>query len=444
MAVGTGSDEATHVIADADRLPRGSLAMVWWSLCSAMWYLFLGAALAVQYGSRNALLGAALGVASHGILGFLFTQYAVRSGASCFVLSRALFGVVGATLTSLLFFVTSTYYAVFESSIVALAATRVFTGIGATAITVAIVAYSVVLVAGGVQRWLDRFNGALLPLYLGGLVAISGLALHQYGWSDAWLDIGPKTPPASTAWLNCFMAFFGQQSLMMCALDIGRFGRRDDARWHALVSMGSPFYAVAFFLNTLVGIFLAGIGRFDAVSETAVMDVCLTVLGGGLGLAFVWITQTRINTANYVLAATNLQAVVADRFGLRWHRLVCAAIVGAIVLAVMLAAANIMQYILVSLSYMAIVLISWVGVALAHITLPEAAEPEALARAASRARAVEGGPLLAWGTSAVVGYALLQQGGLAAALSVPASFVVAIVGYRLTLGRRVAAPDPAT
>lgn len=443
MAAGTGSDSATHVIGDADRLPRGSLAMVWWSLCSAMWYLFLGAALAVQYGTRNALIGAALGVVSHGILGFLFTRYAIRSGASCFVLSRALFGAVGATLTSLLFFVTSTYYAVFESSIVVLAATRVFSGISGTVITLVVVAYSVVLVAGGVQRWLDKFNGALLPLYLGGLVAISGLALREYGYTDAWLDIGPSTPPAPTAWVNCFMAFFGQQSLMMCALDIGRFGRRADARWHALVSMGSPFYVIAFFVNTLVGIFLAGVGRFETVSETAVMDVCLTVLGGGVGLAFVWITQTRINTANYVLAATNLQAVVADRFGLEWHRLVCAAIVGAIAAGVMLAA-NIMQYILISLSYMAIVLISWVGVALAHITLPNAADPDALTRAAAEARAIDGGPLLAWGASAAVGYWMLQQGGLEAALSVPASFVVAIVGYRLARLTRTPVPDRAT
>lgn len=443
MAAGTASDSATHVIGDADRLSRGSLAMVWWSLCSAMWYLFLGAALAVQYGTRNALFGAALGIVSHGILGFLFTRYAIRSGASCFLLSRVLFGAIGATLTSLLFFVTSTYYAVFESQIVVLAAARVFSGIDGAVITLVVVAYSVLLVAGGVQRWLDKFNGALLPLYLGGLVVISALALRHYGYSDAWLDIGPSTPPPSTAWLNCFMAFFGQQSLMMCALDIGRFGRRQDERWHALVAFGSPFYVIAFFVNTLVGIFLAGVGRFETVSETAVMDVCLTVLGGGLGLAFVWVTQTRINTANYVLAATNLQAVVADRFGLQWHRLACAAIVGVIAASVMLAT-NIMQYILISLNYMAILLISWVGVALAHITLPESATPDSIAREAAEARAAEGGPLLAWAASAIVGYWMLQQEGVTAALSVPASFVVAIAGYRLARGRRAPAVDAAT
>lgn len=440
MAAGTGSDSATRLADDADRLPRGSLAMVWWSLCSAMWYLFLGAALAVQYGTRNALLGAALGVVSHGILGFLFTRYAIRSGASCFVLSKVLFGAIGATLTSLLFFLTSTYYAVFESSIVVLAATRVFSGADGVAITLIVVLYSVLLVAGGVQRWLDKFNGALLPLYLGGLVAISALALREYGYSDAWLDIGPSTAPSPTAWVNCFMAFFGQQSLMMCALDIGRFGRRADERWHALVALGSPFYAIAFFVNTLVGIFLAGIGRFETVTENAVMDVCLAVLGGGVGLAFVWVTQTRINTANYVLAATNLQAVLSDRFGVQWHRLACAAVVGVIAASVMLAA-DIMQYILVSLSYMAVVLTSWVGVALAHITLPGTAEPGALARAAEDAPAFEAGPLFAWAASAVVGYWLLQQDGLAAALSVPASFVVAIAGYRLARAVRAPVPD---
>lgn len=443
MAAGTGADEATHVIAESERLPRGSLSMVWWSLCSAMFYLFLGAALALQYGTRNALIGAAMGVVSHGLLSFVFTRYAVRTGASCFLVSRAMFGAAGATLTSLLFFLTSTYYAVFESSIVVLAATTVFSNLNATVLTLCVVLYSVLLVAGGVQRWLDKFNGLLLPLYLGGLVVISALALRQYGYSDDWLAIGPATPPSSTAWVNCFMAFFGQQSLMMCALDIGRFGRRADERFHALVSFGSPFYVVAFFLNTLVGIFLAGVGGLATASEHAVMDVCLTVLGGGVGLAFVWVTQTRINTANYVLGATNLQAVLADRLGLRLHRLACAAIIGVIVAGVMLAA-NILQYILISLNYMAVILISWVGIALAHITQPGAADPDAVARAATDTRMADAGPLLAWAASAIVGYTLLQQEGLAAALSVPASFVVAIVGYRLARSGRAPQPDAAT
>jgi purine-cytosine permease-like protein len=428
---GGHTDAATTVVTEFDRMGRGSLTMVWWSLCSAMFYLVLGGALALQFGTRNALIGAVLGVMSQSSLAYMFARYAIRTGQSSFLLSESLFGSSGAALTSLIFFLTTTYYAVFESSIVALAAASVIPSVSRTAICLVIVSYSVLLVAGPVQRFLDKFNGALLPVYLIGLAVTVVLAIGKYGYSDAWLHIGPPGGPSSTGWWSCFMAFFGQQLLMMCTLDFARFGRREDTSYHSLVAFGAPFYAVAFLMNSLVGIFLAGVARYSTVSETVVMDTCLAVLGGGAGLAFIWVTQTRINTANYFLAATNLQAVLGRTLRGSLPRLACAALVGVIVAGVLLFT-DVIRYLLVALNYQGVILTAWVGVALAHIV----ADNRAMAAGAATGTAAKQVPLfnsrglVAWACSAIVGLVMLQVGGNSATLSVPASLAVAWFAYR--------------
>ena len=107
------SDTATEVVSSADRMSAGSLTMVWWSLCSAMFYLFLGATLALTFGTANALVGAGLGALAMSVLGYVFSRYAIRSGRSCYLLSRELFGTAGAALATLIFAVTAIYYAMY-------------------------------------------------------------------------------------------------------------------------------------------------------------------------------------------------------------------------------------------------------------------------------------------------------------------------------------------
>jgi len=423
-----GSDRATHVAVEEDRMPRGALAMVSWSLCSAMFYLFLGATLALNFGTRNAIVGAVLGVASFSVLGPVFVRYAIRTGRSCYLLSQELFGSAGASVTTLIIFATFIYYAVFESAVLAAAVSKVVPRVDYATACILIVLYSVPLVAGSVQRWLDKINGVLLPIYLGGLALTVIMAINEYGYSSAWLRLGPG-PSASNpmGWWNCFVAYFALQGLLMCTLDLARFGRKEDINYHSSISFGLALYLVAFLANTLVGVFLAGTVGQSHVTETVVMDACLAALGATMGLIFVWVTQTRINTANYFLAATNMQAFFAQTSRVRLPRALWAMIVGLVVL-LLLRSTSVLRYILIAVNYQGVILSAWVGVAIAHITIEKRET-----RSDERAEAIplfETRGLTAWTTGAAVGATLALMQGVAATLDIPVAMLLALVVYR--------------
>ena len=400
--------------------------MVWFSLCSALFYLLLGATLALTFGTRNALIGTGLGVLALSVFGYLFSRHAIRSGQSCYLLSREIFGTAGASLATLIFAVIAVYYAVFESSVVAIAAGKVIPAIDYRVACALIVCYSVLLVMGSIQQWLDKLNGVLLPIYLVGLALTVAMTIRRYGYSDHWLNIpAPSGAPAS-GWWNCFVAIFGMQLLMMITLDMGRFGKREDIRYHTLVAFGLPFYVLTFVVNTLVGIFLAASARLASVSETVVMDVCLTVLGGPLGLFFIWVTQTRINTANYFLSSSNLQAFLRETAGIQLSRLICAAAIGIVVFFFM-TSSNVLKYILIAVNYQAVILTAWVGVALAYIT--SAAGTQTATAPAAGTRAFVGRGLIAWFVAAVVGLTMMIKGEFVATLSAPATLAMAFALY---------------
>ena len=424
------SDMATQVVSVADRMSRGSLTMVWWALCSAMFYLFLGATLALTFGTRNALTGAAAGAAAMSALGYVFSRYAVRTGRSCYLLSRELFGTTGASLATLIFAVTAVYYALFESSVVAVAASKVIPGLSYTWACIVIVCYSVLLIMGSVQKWLDKLNAVLLPIYLLGLAAAVILAVNRYGYTNAWLSIAPPSP-APYGWWNCFMAYFGLQLLMMCTLDFARFGRTTDRGFLGTFSFGLPFYLIAFLVNSVVGIFLAAEASLANVSETVVVDVCLVVLGGPLGLFFVWVTQTRINTANYFLSTTNLQAFLRETLRIRLPKFFSAVLVGLLVLGLLIST-NVLKYILIAVNYQAVILAAWVGVALAHILASRNASHPSTPNAETLRPALNIRGLLAWGASTAGGFAVMQATGALATLSVPVTLAIAGLGYRLS------------
>lgn len=101
-----------------------------------------------------------------------------------------------------------------------------------------------------------------------------------------------------------------------------------------------------------------------AVTEVSVLLALLKIMGIG-GLLFVWVTQTRINTANYYLAAVNLEALV-QLFGKPpFGRIGWAIVVGAIVYLLMLI--DVFSYLLQALAYQGIFVVAWVAVAMAHI-----------------------------------------------------------------------------
>lgn len=427
-------DLSTLAIPDHARMPPFSLTMAWWAVCSAVFYIVVGATLALTYGARNALIGMALSVVSYGIVNSIISRYAIRTGLSVALFSRVLFGSAGAALATLIFFATAIYYAVFEGSVIAVAAHHQFPALDYKWAALIVVCYSVPLVFGSVQHWLDKFNGVLLPFYLFGLLAALGLATAEYGYNAAWLDFGPTGATPAGGWWHCFVYYMGVWVLMMFTFDYARFGRKEDAGYHGRFNFGMPFYLVTFLVNGAAGIYLVStIPELGTLSEVSVV-LALLKLMGLWGLLFVWVTQSRINTANYYLATVNMQAFFRKVAGLRAPKFVWALVVGAVVYALMMA--DIFSRILQALAYQGIFVVAWVGVALAHILSARYGQlvGDDVECRDAHVPTLNPGGLTAWFAGAFAGLVLNQATGFAASLSAPATFVVSWAIYRALLG----------
>lgn len=75
-------DTATRSIPDSDRATKLSLTMAWWGVCSALFYIFLAATLAVAYGTVNTIIAILLTVVSYGLINTILARYAIRTGLS--------------------------------------------------------------------------------------------------------------------------------------------------------------------------------------------------------------------------------------------------------------------------------------------------------------------------------------------------------------------------
>jgi len=421
----TGQDPASVPVPADARMGRLSLTMAWWAVCSAMFYIVVGASLALSYGTRNALIGMLLSVISYGLVNSVLSRFAIRSGLSVALFSRLLFGRTGACLATLIFFSTAIYYAVFEGSVIAVALNHLYPELVYPLAALLVVLYSVPLILGSVQHWLDKLNGVLLPVYLGGLLFAVGLSISRYGYQPQWLDFGPATPSAF-GWWDCFVAYMGVWVLMLFTFDYARFGKPEDATYHGRWNFGMPFYAVTFLLNGAAGIYLvSSIPHEGALNEVSVVMAILQLMGLW-GLLFVWATQTRINTANYYLATLNMQAFFA-RFGLRGSYLMWAVAVGLIVYGLMLA--DVFSYLLKALAYQGIFVVAWVGVALAKI-LYGGRDVSAI----HSAPAFNPVGLTAWFGGTALGLLLMFAGGVPGSFSAPLTGVLAF-GLQVGLSR---------
>lgn len=346
-----------------ERGGRLALLMSWWTICSAIFYLFLAATLAVNFGTSNAIIGIVLTVISFSVLAPLLARRAIETGFSAQLLSERMFGKTGAALAALILGLTALYYAIFEGSILAVAVAQVFGRLdyGAACLLVIILTIPFVL-SDRILVYFERANFILLPVYLVGLTALVVLAGSRFGWSGKWLELGSdKVSPFG--WWDCYAAYMGVWVLIVITMDFARLGRREDAGFHARITFGFPFYIMTFLVNGLIGIFLVGTVEVAAVAETAIVDASLLVLGGGIGLAFITATQLRINLANFYVSAFNAASVIETIFGRRpayWTVVLATCAVAALVMVTQGA----FQYMLISLQYMGIFLCSWVGIAI--------------------------------------------------------------------------------
>ncbi|GAB7210425.1 hypothetical protein [Dickeya oryzae] len=91
-------------VSGAERMGKLSLTMAWWAVCSAIFYIVVGASLALNYGARNAIIGMVLSVVCYGVINAVISRFAIRSGLSVAAFSGQLFGQAGSALATLIFF----------------------------------------------------------------------------------------------------------------------------------------------------------------------------------------------------------------------------------------------------------------------------------------------------------------------------------------------------
>lgn len=426
------SEGELAAVSDAARMPRMSLTMAWWAVCSGMFYIVVGATLAMSYGARNAIIGMALSVVTYSVVNGMVSLYAMKTGLSVALFSKILFGRIGAALATLILFVAAIYYAMFEGSVIASAAQYMFTSLSYKWAALIVVAYSVPLVFGSVQRWLDKFNGFLLPFYLLGLFAAVYESTVQFGYNANWLSFGPQGALPAYGWWACFVYYMGVWGLMMFTFDFARFGRQRDASFHARFTFGVPFYVVTFLLNGSAGIYLvSAIPHVGALTEMSVVQALLKLMGFW-GLAFVWVTQSRINTANYYLAVVNMQAFIWRVASARLPKYGCAVLVGVVVYLLMIG--NVASEIFVALAYQGVFIVAWVGVAIAHIVsrkYEELLDGEYELRD-THVPPFNPGGLIAWFVGVAVGLAVMHIASWQS-FSAPASFVASWLAYSVLL-----------
>lgn len=426
-------DYSTHVVPNSWRSSRLSLGMAWAALFSAMFWLYIAAITATTVGTANAVVGIMLTVGAYGGINYVLSRYANRTGLTVALMSRRLFGYEGSALAPLIFAATAIYYAVFEGSIVAVALQDYFGG-HLKLWYLGVVIYSVPLVIGGVRVWLDRFNGFLLPFYVAGLVALVVWAHVKHGGSLSLPN--PEAELAAPGWLWAFTVYMGVYIMMMYTIDFARFGKPKDATFHGVVTFGPVFYLATFLVNGLVGIYVAatvpGVVTEDGLTETGIINGIVGVMGI-FGVLLIFVSQTRINTANVYLASTNLEAFCTRTFKIKMPRVAWAVIAGAIIYLIMLT--DVLSYILRALNWQGVFVVAWVGIALTHIALTYFTEllPEFRP---GRVKPVT--PAVAvWFLSSGVGIYLVEQGGaFGATWSAPIALALSVLGYLAVAGYR--------
>ena len=455
----TGSNqsvEATDLLAregdDEDQMRRGPLMMAFYGVVSAMFFVYIGAAMALAYGTLDAFIGIALTIVTYGVINMLLSKHAINNRTTVALFSRTILGKSGASIAALIFALVAIYYAVFEGSIVAYAFQTAFGG-PTWMWYLIVVVYSTPLIMGGARRFLDKINGILMPLYWGGFIIACIWAVVQYGYSDAWLTHTAAEVPfalGGPGWLATYAGYMGIWIMMMFTMDFAALGKRQDTKFHQNVTFGPLFYVLAYGLNGFFGVFLTFMIPGMEASETGIA-AGLVQLMGFFGLLVVFASQTRINTANYYLGAANLRIFGEKVFKLRLPNVVWVLISSVIIYLLMLL--PIVQYILLALAWQGVLVTAWVAIAVTHILMNRGRDQEHAAIDDAHYRRFNTAGMIAWFVPTVVGIAMIQLlGGVGATWGPIVTAVLASALYAIlrrtmrtdtALIRTIAAEDAA-
>ncbi|WP_431711773.1 purine-cytosine permease family protein [Glutamicibacter uratoxydans] len=441
VAAQRANDYSNHMVPITARIGRWQLTMSYWSLLSAMIWIFYGALVAGLYGSVNAVIAIVLSVVTYSIMGGIFTRWGIRSGLNSAMLTRRMFGTVGALLTAFLVSANTVYYAVFESSTLAVAF-QYYTPDWDIRIWYAIVVVAMLpLMLGGVQTWMGRMNGILLPFYGLGLILVLVLTAVNYD-SQGWMDfagIVPEEARAYPGWLLGFVLYMGVWLLLPTTQDFARFGKIEDEKFHTVVSFGPVFYFFLFLVNGVAGIFLV---RTVVPNEaTAEAGVVIAILGasGLLGRVFIAVSQIRINSLNFYQASTNWNRIWTGVTGKRVHRAIWILLIGTLVFLLMLT--NVFSYLERALTWQGVFLVGWATVALTHyVMVPKDRRVGPEFRAGRLPKFTLG--LLVWVIAAGAGIAVAEIPGVPPVFSAVPALVTLVIAAVLYATLLVLRPEP--
>ncbi|MFC7752862.1 purine-cytosine permease family protein [Tsukamurella soli] len=436
VARAASEDYSLHIVPRSWRSSRTSVAMAWFGLMSAMFFVVVGATVALAVGTIDSLIGIGMSVLAYALINSVAARFANETGTSVSLFSRVLFGRAGSAFAAALFGLTIAYYVVAEGSIVASALKAYFGVLPMAFWFLVVVLYQAPLAWRGVTTWLDKLNGLLLPLYALGLVGSVVWAIVKYGYHNEWLTYTPKSASSLgvPGWWYAFVVYMGVWVVTMMVWDFARFGRPQDAKVNGRTTFGAPFYVVTLLVNAMVGIFLAQtITISGALSENSAI---LGVVGmmGIWGLAWVLVSQTRVNSGNFYLSSTNFQNFFARTMKFSMPRTFWVVVVAVLVYLMMLT--NVLSWIVVALQYQGVLIVGWVAVALTHILWMRLRRipTDSLEFRPGRVPAVNPAGLGAWGVSAAIGVPMVAFGGTAGAVwAPPAAFVVAGLLYAVAL-----------
>lgn len=418
-------DYSNHVVPLTARAGKWQLAMSYWSLLSAMVWIFYGALVASLYGTEDAIVALVVATVLYSAWNFFFARWSIRSGLNSTLLSRRMFGVIGSALTALLIAANVTYYAVFESSALAVAFQHYTPHMSINWWYLIVVVAMLPLMLGGVQSWMARLNSLLLPFYLIGIVACVITAIVRFHPSSAWLHFGGAVPPAARpapGWLLGVIVYFGLFLLMTTTTDFARFGRKRDERFHGTVTFGAIFYIWLYLVDGIVGIFLVEAIIPDNPSETGVVQAIIKTMGVA-GLIFIVVSQTRINSLNYYESSANWDRFVSGISPLRIPRLVWVGIISAVVFLLMLT--DVFSWLNKAVAWQGDFFAGWVGIVTTHMILTRGRAESAEFRAGRLPRFTPG--LVVWIISAALGIWLTESSAAPATLKALSALVVLVV-----------------
>jgi hypothetical protein len=434
----TTEDFSGHAAPASWRAGSGSLAMAWLGFPTAIFWMFLPAALTFAVGTKAVLIGLAVSAVLVSLGAYFVIPWATATGLPVSAFSRRMFGYFGAACATLVLAATGLYFAAFEGSVIGVAFHQYFGGLSLNLWYLVVVLIAAPLVIGGVRVWLDRLNGVLLPLYLIGLIGAIVWAIAEYGYHGGWFSFKPPhvLDTHGPAWIFVLSTYIAQPTLLF-AWEYARLGRSEDVKVNRRVTFGLPFWLATFFVNGLIGIFLVHTIPEPKTSPEIALVLGLVSLMGLAGVAFIWVTQTRINTANFYVASTNLQAFAARILKFELPRAVWVILAGAIVYALMLA--DLFSFLLEALRYQGAFVTSWLTILVAHVVIArwQGEDPRMVEFRPGRLPQINPVGFIPWVISGGLGVTLLaQETPWAETWSLPIDAGVALVLY---LGARLIA-----